>query len=104
MRNSWNNPQTKALFVAILRLKTPLEARKFLRDLLTEDELIEFGKRWQAARMLNAGAPYTAIENHIGLSSRTIARISWWLEKGMGGYRLMLARLRHHTAYPRLSR
>ncbi len=104
MINSWNNPQTKELFRAILILKTPREARRFFRDLLTEDELIEFGKRWQAARMLDVDVPYTKIVKQTGLSSRTIARISWWLEKGMGGYRLMLARLHHHTAPPRLSR
>ncbi len=103
MKNAWNNPQTNELFKAILSLKSPREARKFFRDLLTEDELIEFGKRWQAARMLDASVSYTSIVEKTGLSSRTIARISWWLEKGMGGYRLMLARLHHHTASSRLS-
>lgn len=104
MKNAWNNTQTNELLKAILTLKTPQEARKFFRDLLTEDELVEFGKRWQAARMLDADVPYTNIVKKTGLSSRTIARISWWLEKGMGGYRLMLARVHHHTSPQRLSR
>ncbi|PJC41131.1 MAG: hypothetical protein CO042_00100, partial [Parcubacteria group bacterium CG_4_9_14_0_2_um_filter_41_8] len=46
----WNNPQSNDLFRAILSLKDISEARKFFRDLLTEAELIEFGKRWQAAQ------------------------------------------------------
>ncbi|MBI4093318.1 MAG: hypothetical protein HY420_05335 [Candidatus Kerfeldbacteria bacterium] len=104
MNNRWNNPQTNELIRAILKLKTAREARKFFRDLLTEDELMEFGKRWQAARMLDVAVPYTKIVKQTGLSSRTIARISWWLEKGMGGYKLMLARLHHRTAPSRLSR
>ncbi len=104
MITTWNNPQTNELFRAILSLKSPLEARKFFRDLLTEDELVEFGKRWQAARMLDADVPYTDIVKKTGLSSRTVARISRWLEQGMGGYKLMLARFHHHTHTPRLSR
>lgn len=104
MRESWQNPQTAALFKAILELNTLQEARKFFRDLLTEDELIEFGKRWQVAQMLDCRVPYTMIVKKTGLSSRTVARISWWLEKGMGGYRFMLTRLHHHTLAPRLSR
>lgn len=104
MKNTWNNPQTNELFKAILTLRTLREAKKFFRDLLTEDELLEFGKRWQAARMLDASVPYTAIVKKTGLSSRTVARISRWLTRGMGGYQLVLARLRHHTPTPRLSR
>lgn len=33
---------------------------------------------------------YFEIEKKIGLSSTTVARVSKWLNKGMGGYRLML--------------
>ena len=40
---TWNNKQTNELFGAILQLKTTDEARRFFRDLLTEDELKEFG-------------------------------------------------------------
>jgi TrpR-related protein YerC/YecD len=93
----WNNKLTKDLFAAILQLKNEKEAKKFFRDLLTEPELIEFGKRWQAAQMLNAKVPYTEIVEKTGLSSTTVARISKWLKKGMGGYRLMLARLSHYS-------
>ncbi|OIO49496.1 MAG: hypothetical protein AUJ34_01105 [Parcubacteria group bacterium CG1_02_41_12] len=92
----WNNPQSNDLFRAILSLKDISEARKFFRDLLTEAELIEFGKRWQAAQMLNNKIPYSEIVKKTGLSSTTVARISKWLKKGMGGYQLMLGRISHH--------
>ena len=60
------------------------------------DELIEFGKRWQAAQMLSKNISYEKIEKETGLSSRTVARISKWLNRGMGGYRLMLNKVNHH--------
>ncbi|MEK7615851.1 MAG: YerC/YecD family TrpR-related protein [Patescibacteria group bacterium] len=93
----WNTKQTNELFMAILQLKTTDEARRFFRDLLTEDELIEFGNRWLAARLLAKGVSYTKIQDRTRLSSTTIARVSKWLNKGMDGYKLMIARLSHHT-------
>ncbi|MDE2311947.1 MAG: DNA-binding transcriptional regulator [Patescibacteria group bacterium] len=94
--NKWNNRQTSELARAILALRTVAEAKKFLRDLLTEDELMEFGNRWLAARLLAQNVSYSTIRGKTGLSSATIARISAWLKTGLGGYRLMLKRQSHH--------
>ncbi len=91
--SKWDNSKTKDLFEAILTLKNIKEAKKFFRDLLTEQEIIEFGKRWQAVKMLNKGITYPIIEKETGLSSTTIARVSKWLNKGMGGYKLVLKKL-----------
>jgi len=82
------------LIDAMLLVKNPKEARKFLRDLLTESELIEFGNRWKAARMLEKRVPYTEIIKETGLSSTTVARVSDWLNGGMGGYKLILKRIK----------
>jgi TrpR-related protein YerC/YecD len=92
---NWENTENKMLIKAILALKTEQEAKQFLRDLLTEGEIIEFGKRFQTAELLSANVPYSDIEKKTGLSSTTIARVSKWLNKGMGGYQLMIARLHH---------
>jgi len=91
------NNKTEDLFKSVLRLKNIGETKKFFRDLLTEEELIEFGKRWQAAQMLSENISYEKIEKKTGLSSRTVARISKWLNGGMGGYKLMLNKIKHHN-------
>lgn len=83
-----------ALLDAIVRLKTVEECRRFLGDLLTENELAEFSERWQAAQMLADGVPYVTIREKTGLSSRTIARVHKWLRQGSGGYLMMLDRVR----------
>ena len=90
----WNNSKTNDLIEAVLALKTKDEAKRFLRDLMTEAEIVEFGNRWKAARMLNKNIPYTTIVKQTGLSSTTIARVSQWLRNGMGGYKLMLSRIK----------
>lgn len=96
---TWDTPESERLFRAILRLKTLGEAKCFFRDLLTEEEIIEFSKRWKAAQLLDSNVPYVDIVEQTGLSSTTVARISKWLKRGMGGYRLMLKRqhLHHHA-------
>jgi len=94
----WDNPTTKDLLKAILDLKNINEAKRFFRDLLTEQEIIGFGKRWRTANMLSEKIPYPIIEKQTGLSSTTIARVSKWLNKGMGGYKLILQRLHHHNS------
>lgn len=88
-----NTKKIDVLIDAILALKNKNEAKKFLRDLLTEAELNEFSNRWMAAQMLDAGNSYIEIVKKTGLSSTTVARISKWLYKGEGGYRLMLRRM-----------
>lgn len=87
---------TESLYAAILSLENPDEARRFFRDLLTEEEIAEFSMRWKVARLLDEGIPYVAIQAKTGVSSTTVARISRWLNSGRDGYRLVLDRL-HHT-------
>lgn len=91
--NIWRRKDVQELLKALLTLDGEDEAKAFLRDLLTESELIEFSKRWKAARMLYRGRSYTSIVKETGLSSATVARISKWLHDGEGGYQLMLERI-----------
>jgi len=96
-----DNKKTENLIKAILALQDAKEAKIFLRDLMTESEMIEFGNRWQAAQMLYNKISYSEIEKETGLSSRTIARVAKWLNKGKNGYKLMLQRMdsHHHKSF-----
>lgn len=94
----WNNKENKQLIKAILSLKTSDEAKRFLRDLMTEKEIIEFSKRLQTAEMLTAKTSYSVIEQKTGLSSTTIARVSKWLNRKRGGYKAIINRLHHHNS------
>ncbi|HUN64662.1 MAG TPA: YerC/YecD family TrpR-related protein [Bacteroidota bacterium] len=82
----------RSLYLAVLEMRTAEEARMFFRDLLTETEIEELAERWKAARMLDAGIPYTEIIEQTGLSSTTVARVARWVKRGTGGYRLALRR------------
>ncbi len=104
--NFLDSQDAKALYTAFSSLRTDEEYKRFLRDLLTESEIKEFINRWKVVRMLHNKIPYEDIEKETGMSSTTIARISKWLNKGMGGYKLMLTRIasnnkpvaeNHHT-------
>ena len=97
---NWNTKDIKQFINALLVLETPAEAEAFVRDLMTEGEILEFSRRLEAARLLSKKVYYDAIIEKTGLSSTTIARISKWLKGSLGGYRLVLGRLdinnKHH--------
>ncbi len=92
--SNWKNKETSDLIKTISSIRTEKETKNFLRDLLTESELVEFGKRWQAAKMLDRGVSYIQISKTTGLSSTTVARISKWLTKGTGGYKTQIKNLK----------
>ena len=83
---------TVELARAIAALRDEDEALRFLRDLCTIRELVEFTHRWQVARLLDQGVPYHEISDRTGASSATISRVNQWLRYGRGGYRLLLDR------------
>jgi TrpR-related protein YerC/YecD len=96
MKAKMNKPADD-LYKGVLQLKNVEEARRFFRDLLTEEEIEEFANRWQVAQLLSQKVSYTKIEKKTGMSSTTIARISKWLNKGMNGYKLIIGRVNHHN-------
>ncbi len=89
----WSTKENKQLVAAFLELKNSDEAKRFLRDLMTEKEIKELANRLEAAVQLSKDVQYNTISEDTGLSSTTIARISKWLRGNLGGYRLVLARL-----------
>jgi len=101
MFSNTDKKKINELMDAIMLLKTPEETENFFRDLLTENELIEFGGRWKAARMLWDKESYIDIAKETGLSSTTIARVSKWLNGGKDGYKVILNRMeideKHHN-------
>lgn len=87
----WNNDITAQLATVLASIADDVAMKAFLRDVLTEKEIVEISARLEAARMLRAGATYTDIIARTKLSSRTIARIKDWMQNGSGGYATVLA-------------
>ena len=54
----------------------------FLRDLLSEKEIVEFARRFEVAKLWTEKVPYSQIEQKTNMSSTTIARISKYLSGG----------------------
>jgi TrpR-related protein YerC/YecD len=92
-REDWITSDTKALFEAVLSLRTVDEAECYFRDLCTLHELEEMAQRWSVVRLLHQGLPYREISRRAGSSTATVTRINQWLRHGTGGYRLALERL-----------
>lgn len=73
--------------------------QSFLSDVMTEKEISEVSARFEAAKMLRDGVKYTDIVAATKLSSRTVARISDWLQNGAGGYDAALELIDAHHAH-----
>lgn len=91
---SYPDQKSKELFKAILKLKDIQETTKFFRDLLTLPEIEEFSNRWLAVRLLAEGRSYAEVAEKAKMSTTTVTRVAHWLHQGMGGYRLILNRLK----------
>ena len=93
----WSELKSKNFLQAFLSLKTENDAKDFLRDLMTEKEIIEFDMRWTVANLLNQGVSFIDIEKQTGATPRTIARVSKWLQEGCGGYKEVIDRLKSNA-------
>ncbi|HEX5590062.1 MAG TPA: YerC/YecD family TrpR-related protein [Candidatus Limnocylindrales bacterium] len=100
MADDWKTEDAEALIDALLSLDDRAEAERFLRDLLTLNELRDLTMRWSVARLLDQGLHYAEISQRTGASTATITRIASWLHHGEGGYRLVLDRLREAGTLP----
>ena len=83
----------KTLSNSFLFLNDPQEIFEFLRDLLTVEELQEFQKRFDIAVRLHYKIPYTQIQEELGVSSTTVARVSKYLKGNHQGYEKVIQRM-----------
>ena len=91
--SNWLNEDTRALFRALLTLKTEEECRLFLEDVCTVKEITDMAQRLKVAQLLRAKTSYAVINRETGVSTATISRVSRCLDYGPGGYDLVLQRL-----------
>ena len=82
----WRNSTARQFAEALVAIDDNKLMENFLRDVMTSNEIIEISARLEAARMLQAGSTYTDVVAKTKLSSRTVARISDWMQNGSGGY------------------
>ena len=95
----WQNSKTQQLVSVIDAIKNIDDMQNFLRDILTEKEIIEISARLEAAKMLANNDTYINIIKETKLSSRTIARISDWLKNGRQGYLVALNIIKNHQTH-----
>lgn len=85
------------LIDVILELEGREEARKFFRDLCTENEILLMEQRFAVAKMLYERRTYQEIASETGASTATISRVSRALNSGEDGYNAVIDRLRRNA-------
>lgn len=87
--------EVDTLFGAMLSLESVEECYKFFEDLCTVKEILDIAQRLKAADMLRSGSNYVEVSQATGMSTATISRVSKALDKGAGGYDLVLERIKN---------
>ncbi|MFI5271330.1 MAG: YerC/YecD family TrpR-related protein [Candidatus Saccharimonadales bacterium] len=96
----WGQTPTQQLAQSLVAIENATDMRNFLRDVMTEKEIIEISMRLAAAQMLEDKIKYSEIVNDTKLSSRTVARISDWMKNGCGGYAAVLKQSDNNSHTP----
>lgn len=96
MKNVWKLNNTTQLAQVLCEISDVKTMQNFLRDVMTEKEIVEIALRLEAAKMLASGEKYEKITNKTKLSSRTVARISEWLQNGCNGYKEAISLINQH--------
>jgi len=79
-----------SLYSVVVRLDSLDDCARFFEDLCTIGELQAMAQRWEVAKRLRLGQPYTEIAEITGASSATISRVNRALNHGADGYLRML--------------
>lgn len=96
MKNVWKQKNTVQLAQVLCEISDVKTIQNFLRDVMTEKEIVEIAARLEAAKMLSGGEKYEKITSVTKLSSRTVARISEWLQNGCKGYKEAINLINSH--------
>lgn len=78
---------------ALALLHSAPEVANFLKDLLSESEVLMLARRLQIAELLIQGLTYEQIKSELKVSFGTIARVQTWLELYGEGYRTVVKRI-----------
>ena len=92
----WKLKNAEQLSMVLSEITDVKLMQNFLRDVMTEKEIIEISSRLEAAKMLSVGEKYEDVVLKTKLSSRTVARISEWLKNGCGGYKKAINIMDNH--------
>jgi TrpR-related protein YerC/YecD len=79
MKNNELKTYFDDIITVLSKMNDKTELFNFLRDLLSEKEILEFSNRFKVAQMLEEKVSYKQIEEKTKVSSTTIARISKFL-------------------------
>jgi TrpR-related protein YerC/YecD len=94
--------ETDELFIrfvqSLIVIRNSVEAANFVKDLLSESEVLMLARRLQIADLLIQGLTYEQIRKVMKVGDGTIARVQTWLKLYGEGYRTVIERTQKKLA------
>ncbi len=84
MDTKTNKKELDELYDALTKIETKEEAKAFLDDLLSKNELKSLSGRIHSAKMFLEGKTYVEVIAETEISSATLARVSKCVKSGKG--------------------
>lgn len=79
----------KLLVDSFYKIKAKKNLALFIKDLFTEEEVLDLAQRLKIAQLILAGKTYEEIATQISVSSSTISKIGQVIKFGKGGLKLV---------------
>ena len=89
MKKRSSPKQLDELYEALTKVETKEEAKLFLDDLLSKNELKALSGRIHSAKMFLEGKTYMEVIEETEISSATLARVSKCVKNGKGYTRIL---------------
>lgn len=86
--------EVERFLTAFSLLETNEERYAFIVDICTVHEICDIAQRLDVAERIDRGEVYIDIQEELGISATTIARVAKCLKYGEGGYQVALDRLK----------
>jgi TrpR family trp operon transcriptional repressor len=91
MRKNYKNDILNWEIIKVLsKIKNPKLMALFLKDLLTQQELVEIKRRWQIINLLDSGLPQRSVAKKLKIAIATVSRGSRMLKNPQGGFNQIL--------------
>ena len=82
------------IYRVFTKIDTLAEAKRFLVDILTPNEIESIAERWQIMKELDSGMVQREVSAKLSVSIAKVTRGSRILKYGEGGFRTIMKRMR----------
>lgn len=92
--NKKRQKHIEEIYRVFTKMETPIEAKKFMTDILTPNEIESIAERWQIMKELDTGMVQREVSAKLSVSIAKVTRGSRILKYGEGGFLTIMRKMK----------